>query len=74
MADISLLASNTQSSEFLALILILAIWELFWKGIALWKAARKKQKYWFVAILIINSLGILPILYIFVFQKGKKGI
>jgi hypothetical protein len=62
------------SGWFLALILILALWELVWKGIALWKAARNEQKYWFIAMLIINSLGILPILYIFVFQKGRKGI
>jgi hypothetical protein len=74
MVDMSVLATDTQSGGFLALILVLALWELIWKGIALWKAAKNEQKYWFVAILIINSLGILPILYIFVFQKGKKGI
>ncbi len=74
MADISALAADIQSGEFLALIIILALWELIWKGIALWKAARNEQKYWFIAILIINSAGILPILYIFMFQKGKKGI
>jgi hypothetical protein len=74
MADISALAADIQSGGFLALIIILSIWELIWKGIALWKAARNEQKYWFIAILIINSAGILPILYIFMFQKGKKGI
>jgi hypothetical protein len=74
MADISVLATDTQSGGFLALILVLALWELIWKGIALWKAAKNEQKYWFVAMLIINSLGILPILYIFVFQKGEKRI
>ena len=74
MVDISVLATDTQSGGFLALILVLALWELIWKGIALWKAAKSEQKYWFIAMLIINSVGILPILYIFVFQKGKKGI
>jgi hypothetical protein len=74
MADMSILAADIQSGGFLALIIILALWELIWKGIALWKAARNEQKYWFIAMLIINSAGILPILYIFVFQKGKKGI
>jgi len=67
----SLLQTNPQ---FLALILILVLWELFWKGIALWKAARESQRYWFIAILILNTAGILPILYIFVFKEGKKGI
>jgi hypothetical protein len=74
MVDMSVLATDTQSGGFLALILVLALWELIWKGIALWKAAKNEQKYWFIAMLIINSVGILPILYIFVFQKGKKGI
>ncbi|MDK2834319.1 MAG: hypothetical protein PWP63_1406 [Methanolobus sp.] len=73
MSYMSTLATEG-SGWFLALILILALWELVWKGIALWKAARNEQKYWFIAMLIINSLGILPILYIFVFQKGRKGI
>ncbi|MDI6902850.1 MAG: DUF5652 family protein [Methanocellales archaeon] len=58
----------------LAAISIAIVWELVWKGIGLWKSARNDQKYWFVGLLILNTLGILPILYIFVFQKGKKGI
>jgi len=48
------------------------IWSLAWKGIALWKAARAGSKKWFVALLIINTLGILEILYIFVFSKKEK--
>lgn len=68
----SLLQTNPQ---FSALILILMLWELFWKGIAaLWKSARESQKYWFIALLILNTAGILPILYIFLFKKGNKGI
>ncbi len=59
---------------YLGIILILVFWEIFWKGIALWKAARNSQKYWFVALLILNTAGTLPILYIFIFQEGKKGI
>ena len=45
------------------------IWTLPWKGYALWKSARLKHKWWFVALLIINSLAVLEILYIFVFSK-----
>lgn len=45
------------------------IWEVFWKGQALWKAAQNKNKIWFVALFLINSLGILPILYIYVFSE-----
>ena len=52
------------------LVLILA-WSFVWKGLALWKAARNDQRYWYVALLVINTLGILEILYLFVFAKDK---
>ncbi len=50
---------------------ILAIWSIFWKGLALWKSARNDERYWFLALLIINTMGILEILYLFVFAKTK---
>lgn len=54
------------------LVVLLAAWCLVWKGIALWKAARLKQKGWFVALLLINTLGILEIIYIFAVAKNKE--
>ena len=51
------------------IILGISIWSLIWKGFALWKAARLNNKWWFVALLIINTMGILEIFYIFVFSK-----
>ena len=49
------------------------LWDLVWRGMALWKSARKAQKGWFLALLIVNSVGILPIIYLAFFQKkGKK--
>lgn len=48
---------------------LIALWELAWKGWALWVAARKGSKAWFITLLLINSSGLLPILYIFVFSK-----
>ena len=44
---------------------ILLAWCLLWKAIALWKAARRRQRVWYVVLLIINTVGILPIIYIF---------
>lgn len=53
--------------------IILAIaWSLPWKSWGLWRAARNKQKIWFTAMIIIQSIGILPILYLFFFQKNKN--
>ncbi len=47
----------------------LIVWSLFWKGWALWRAAKNDSKVWFIVLLIINTLGILEILYLFVFSK-----
>lgn len=47
-------------------------WEAVWKGIALWKAGRNNQLGWYIALLILNTVGILPILYILFFQKSKE--
>ena len=51
---------------------ILIVWSLIWKGIALWKAARNNEKYWYVALLVINTVGILEIIYILFFDKKKS--
>jgi len=52
--------------------ILLVLWALGWKGYALWRAAKNDQKYWYVAILVINLLGILEIVYLFFFQKEGK--
>ncbi|HEV7121593.1 MAG TPA: DUF5652 family protein [Candidatus Paceibacterota bacterium] len=49
----------------------LAVWTLIWKGLGLWRAARNGQKWWFLAFLIINDLGILEIIYLLWFRKDK---
>ena len=48
------------------------IWTLYWKGRSLWKAAQAGDRNWFIALLIINTLGILEILYIYIFSKKKQ--
>ena len=54
------------------LFLALMTWTFIWKGLALWKSAGLRQKYWFVAILLINTVGILEIIYLFVIAKRYK--
>jgi hypothetical protein len=55
--------------EFVIAIVLLAIWEGIWKLIAMWKSARHNQLAWFICLAIFNTVGILPILYILLFQK-----
>jgi len=51
---------------------ILIVWSLIWKGLALWKAAREGSKVWFVVLLVLNTAGILDILYLYVFSSKKE--
>ena len=53
---------------------ILAIWAIIWKGIALWKAARNGSKVWYVFLLILNTAGILEIIYIFFFSRKTDSV
>lgn len=55
------------------ILIPLVAWMLAWKGIALWKAARLGQAGWFVAILVLNTVGILDIVYIFAIARKKSG-
>ena len=57
---------------FLAIIIVIAIWSVIWKGIALWKSARNNQLAWFVVLLIVNTAGILEIIYIAFFQRKRR--
>ncbi len=54
------------------LAIVLMIWTMVWKGIALWRAGRNNQLGWFIVLFLINTIGILEILYIFVFQPKEK--
>ncbi len=67
------------SKELLAIlgtpiILLILAWTVPWKGIALWKAARNSHKIWFVVLLLVNTLALLEIVYIFYFSKKKEMI
>ena len=54
---------------FIAVVVVLAVWDGIWKLIALWKSARNEQLAWFICVAIFNTVGILPILCILFFQK-----
>lgn len=64
--------NTDMGSNYWNWLLPLIILDLILKGISLWKAARHTQKGWFMALLIVNSVGILPILYLLFFEKKKK--
>jgi len=55
-----------------SLLAFIIVWSMVWKGIALWKCGRNNQIVWFVILFIINTAGILPIIYLLLFQRKRK--
>ena len=76
---------NANASSFLfpgllagwlsVLLIPVALWSLFWMGWALWRAAKDDSKVWFIVLLLVHTMGILDIIYIFLISKkyGRKG-
>jgi len=56
------------------LFYLLIIWTIVWKGLALWHSARNRQTVWYVVLLIINTVGILEIIYLIFFRKKKDKV
>lgn len=56
----------------LFLVILLLIWEAVWKIFSSWRAGRNNQPVWFVFLLVLNTIGILPIVYLVWFQKNKN--
>lgn len=59
-------------ADYAPMLLLLIIWSIIWKGMALWRAARLGNQAWFVILLIVNTFGILEIVYLFVVTKRAK--
>jgi hypothetical protein len=56
----------------ICLLVLVVIWDSVWKLIALWKSARHNQLAWFICLAVLNTAGILPILYILLFQRAES--
>ena len=65
-------APNLPQWFFVALPL-LVVWDLVWRGLALWGSARRSQTAWFVCLLIFNTLGVLPIIYLLLNRTRAEG-
>lgn len=65
------------ASLFWGVMLVLIVWSTVWKGLALWQAARRGEKGWYIVMLILQTAGILEIIYlVFVakFFSGRKSV
>lgn len=53
-------------------LLLFVAWALVWKGLALWRAGRRGDRAWFVILLILNTMGIMEIIYYFLVAKTDE--
>lgn len=51
------------------ILLIGTVLDIIGKGFGLWHAAKYSQRNWFIAMLVLNTAGILPVIYLKFFQK-----
>lgn len=71
---VSLLAAEMgiEVTTLVVILILVSIWSLIWKGLALWKAAGLRHKWWFIILLVVNTVGILEIIYLFFIAKKYK--
>ncbi len=56
------------------ILLVLILWSFYWKARALWRAARNGDKAWFIVLILVQTLGLLDILYLYVFGKKSEPV
>jgi len=58
----------TETTLFISLV----VWDLAWRSAGVWKSTKNNQPVWSVLFVLFQTIGILPILYIFVFSRMRK--
>ncbi len=69
--DVQNALSGMLPPEFGPILVVLLVWSVAWKGLALWHSARRTDYIWFIIFLFVNTIGILEIVYLFVFAKKR---
>lgn len=59
-------------SMLLGIVLFLVVVDAILKLITLWQSARRKQLVWFIFLALVNSLGILPVIYLLINKNKEK--
>ena len=61
------------STAVLVAVIAISLWSVVWKGFALYRAGSRGHKGWFIALFVINTAGILEILYLTIFSRRGRG-
>jgi len=65
---------DTIPPELYILVGVVITIVLILKGCALYRAARKESKGWFWVLMIFNTMGILPLLYLIFSKKDSQQV
>jgi len=63
---------STSLGISLPILIVILIWDLTWRCFGVWKSTKNNQPIWSIVFVLFQTIGILPILYIFVFSKMNK--
>lgn len=56
-------------------LLIVIVWDLVWRCLAVWKSTKNNHPVWSILFVLFATIGILPIIYLFIFsKKGKRNM
>lgn len=50
-------------------IVLIIVWDLVWRVAGVWKSTKLNHPIWSVVFVLFQTVGIVPILYIFLFSK-----
>ncbi|KKQ95646.1 MAG: hypothetical protein UV74_C0013G0251 [Candidatus Woesebacteria bacterium GW2011_GWB1_43_14] len=53
-------------------LVIFIVLDVVLRGVALWRSSKRDEKGWFVALLVINSIGIFPLIYLLTHPEKKS--
>jgi len=59
-------------NNWFGLLIPFVVLDLILRGFALWKSAKREQNIWFIALLVVNSMGILPLIYLLLNREPQK--
>jgi len=62
----------TEKPIYIVGLIVLMVWSIIWKGLALWKAAKNNDNVWYILMLVLNTSGILEIIYYYFISKRQK--
>jgi methionyl-tRNA synthetase len=63
---------TSENAGAIALLITVFVAAYVLKGFALWRAGRNNQRGWFIALVLVNTFGILEVIYLMTVGKKRR--